>query len=389
MPRTNKIWFWKARNEWCVKIKRVRHRLGPDKAEAERRFHQLKAAPDEEPVPVDLDAAATVIDEFLDWTQKNREDRSYRWYRDHLQSFLDSITPKSIAVSEIKPEHVERWLDSHAWRDSVRRGAITAVLRAFNWAEKRGRIDRNPLRGRIEKPPAGKREQVISPAEYKQILKIVTGPFRDLLVTVWETGCRPQEVTRVEARHVEFSESRWVFPVKESKGKKKKRVVWLTPGVLAIVKRLVGKNPEGPLYRNSDGDPWTPSALNCAFLRLQVELGKRSGKPLAVSKAAIAAKARVIQKSRERRNKPPIPESKLQFFAKKSLVDIAARKLAPKYCLYAFRHSYITNGLKKGVDPLTMANLVGHVDLKMIHSVYSHVSQDPAFMRKAALLAAH
>lgn len=384
MPRTNKIWFWEARNEWCVKINRVRHRLGPDKAEAELRFHQLKAAPHEAVAPADRDAAATIIDEFLDWTQKNRELGTYDWYRDHLQSFLDAITPKTLAVGKIKPEHVENWLDSHRWGDSVRRGAITAVLRAFNWAEKRGRIDKNPLRGKIEKPTAGKREQVITPAEYKQVLDIVSGPFRDLLITVWETGCRPQEVTRVEARHVELKESRWVFPVKESKGKKKKRVVWLTPAVLAIVKRLTAKHSDGPLYRNNDGDPWTPSALNCAFIRLQVEMGKRVAKSLAILPAAIAAKARQMQKSRERRKKPPIPERKLKFFAKKSLLDIAARKHAPKYCLYAFRHSFVTNGLKKGVDPLTMANLVGHVDLKMIHNIYSHVSQDPAFMRQAA-----
>ena len=73
MPRSNKIWFWEARNEWCVKINKVRHRLGPDKAEAERRFHELKAAPEVTPTPAKSDAVAVIIDEFLEWTQKNRE----------------------------------------------------------------------------------------------------------------------------------------------------------------------------------------------------------------------------------------------------------------------------------------------------------------------------
>lgn len=35
MARPHKIWFWKARGEWCVKIDNIRHRLGPDKDQAD------------------------------------------------------------------------------------------------------------------------------------------------------------------------------------------------------------------------------------------------------------------------------------------------------------------------------------------------------------------
>ena len=41
MPRPQKIWYWKARKEWCVKIDGIRHRLGPDKKAAEDKFHAL------------------------------------------------------------------------------------------------------------------------------------------------------------------------------------------------------------------------------------------------------------------------------------------------------------------------------------------------------------
>lgn len=62
-------------------------------------------------------------------------------------------------------------------------------------------------------------------------------------------------------------------------------------------------------------------------------------------------------------------------------------KVGQRYRLYDFRHSFITNGLKRGVDPITMASLVGHVSLKMIHEIYSHLSLDSGHMRKAALRA--
>ena len=45
MPRPQKIWYWKNRKEWYVEIDGVRHRLGPDKKEAELKFYALKADP--------------------------------------------------------------------------------------------------------------------------------------------------------------------------------------------------------------------------------------------------------------------------------------------------------------------------------------------------------
>src|SRR4051794_23674795 len=102
MARPHKIWFRAERNEWCIKLNRVLHRLGPDKVEAERKFHELMSKPDEKPQP---EAVATIIDLFLDWTKNNRAERTYEWYRDHLQSFLDSLKPKTLAVGRLKPHH--------------------------------------------------------------------------------------------------------------------------------------------------------------------------------------------------------------------------------------------------------------------------------------------
>ena len=52
--------------------------------------------------------------------------------------------------------------------------------------------------------------------------------LRDLVTVTIETGCRPQESLRVEARHVDLANQRWVFPKSESKNKKLSRVVYLT-----------------------------------------------------------------------------------------------------------------------------------------------------------------
>src|SRR5262249_44370826 len=79
---------------------------------------------------------------------------------------------------------------------------------------------RSPLAA-LEKPPQGRREKLISEAEYREALAL-TGDqeFRDLLELSWETGCRPHELFTVEASYADLSTGRWVFPIRLSKGKK-------------------------------------------------------------------------------------------------------------------------------------------------------------------------
>jgi integrase len=71
-----------------------------------------------------------------------------------------------------------------------------------------GLVDRSPL-AHFKKPRGGKREGVISDAEWKSILACVPdAELLDLLSATWETGCRPQESLQVEARHVDLANSR-------------------------------------------------------------------------------------------------------------------------------------------------------------------------------------
>lgn len=54
------------------------------------------------------------------------------------------------------------------------------------------------------------------------------------------------------------------------------------------------------------------------------------------------------------------------------------------YSLYALRHSWATNALKRGIDPLTVALLMGHKDPSMLARVYQHLSLSPDHMRDQA-----
>ena len=85
-----KPFFVKARGVWRVQIQGRQYNLGPDEAEAWNRYHELIARPPE----VATDLVVGIIEGFLEWCQRRvdqgeRTPRTYKWYKQHLQSFVD------------------------------------------------------------------------------------------------------------------------------------------------------------------------------------------------------------------------------------------------------------------------------------------------------------
>lgn len=317
MARFRKPFFRDSRKLWYVQIDGRQINLGPEREEAFRRYGELMWRP--RTPKLTSDSVAVLLDLFLDWCKLHREPRTYEWYQMRCQGFLDSI-PAALSVRELKSFHVQRWVDGKLeWNGGMKRGAMIAIKRAFNWLSKQGHIDRSPLPG-LELPPAGRRERVVTAVEHAAMVARYDGdPFGDLLELAWETGARAQELWNIEARHVAFN--RWVFPAKEAKGKRRVRVVHLTPKALLITQRLMLKYPEGKLLRNQDGVPWTRQAVSCRFLRLKQVIGE-------------------------------------------------------KLCLTNWRHSYATRMIENGVDSILVAAAMGHRDLSMIGKVYAHPSLD-------------
>lgn len=300
--------------------------------EAEKRYHELMAKPERRVVA--SDSVASIIDSFLEYCKNHKAERTYDWYLRHAQSFAETI-PANLRVNDLRPLHIQKWIDGQAnWSNATKHGGIRSIQRAFRWATKQGYIDHSPI-AMMDKPTPGRRETIVTASEFKVILAgIKDEPFRDLLTAAWETGARPQELLAVEARHVDLANQRWVFAREESKGKKKQRVIYLTPKMVKITKRLMKKFPEGKLFRNMRKQPWTAMSINCRFQRLK----KKSG--------------------------------------------------GDKLCLYALRHSYCTKALENGVDPVTLAELMGHADATMISRVYSHLTHNHSRLIEQARKAA-
>ena len=396
MPHFPKPFFRKPRGRWYLQLDGRQINLGPDQEAAFELYHQLMAQRGQEPAPEDHQGGSehplvvSVLDDYLDWLQArcsegSKEPRTFEWYARFLQSFADSISdPQSFTVDQLIPAHVYEWVDAHkGWKRS-RRGAMIAVGRAFRWAERAGLLKsiggRSPLAG-LEKPPAGRRDRLISPEEFTALLALVTDqPFRDLLISAWETGARPHELFIVEGRHVDLQGCCWAFPAAESKGKRHPRTVYLSDRALEITKRLMQTHPSGPLFRNRNGLAWCRYSVNCRFDDLKIKLGRIK----LVERGRFPEKLKRLTKE-ERQDSGAREKHRLALLERRKEIDKLARKLGPKYSLYAIRHSWCTRLLESGrVGHETVRELMGHRSGDMIARVYGHLDQRPEHLKDAA-----
>ncbi|MDB4614266.1 hypothetical protein OAH18_01110 [bacterium] len=386
MPHFPKPFFRKSRKLWYVQLNGKQQNLGPDRDRAFELYYQLMQ---QKPVtqqvsPVSGEMVVALIDAYLDWCVKHRAAATYEWYRWRLQLFTETI-PSNLTVSQLKPFHVQGWIDSQdGWGSGSKRNGVKAIQRAMRWAVQQGYIERSPI-AQMQKPAMGKREVVLSPEEFQMLLdNTQCQPLIDLLNVTWETGCRPQESLRVEARHVDVAGSRWVIPVSESKTDIV-RVIYLTESALETTTRLMRGNPTGPLFRNTKGVAWNKDSVSNAIQRIQVRVGKRMmlEQGLTVPNAEVEEKMLTLSPTITSKGKTREKSvAELRCEAKRKLTIKMACSLARGYCLYHIRHTWMNRLLRSGVDAMTVAILAGHSDPSMLAKTYQHLSQSPEFLLK-------
>jgi integrase len=339
MGRPRKPYFRESDGWWVsrfqgeyVKLARGRE----NEAAAKKRFHELMAL---EAVGTPVESAdattAALCEAFLVWSHRENSATTYEFYRSFLQTFVD--LHGAVRVRDLKPYHVTRWFEARPrWNPSTRRCAVTALKRALNWAVKEGYLSTNPLR-EVVKPPVQHRDKVVSDEEHKAITEAVHDKaFQEFLFAMRSTGARPGEVASVTAQQVNLGTGTWTFKRhKTVKKTNKARVVFLTPEMIELCRHLIAQHPEGPLFLNSRGTPWSRNALRCRFRRLRKKLNLERG-----------------------------------------------------FVPYSYRHTFTTEGLEAGVPIATMAELLGHTSTKMVSDHYGHLDQRADHLRDAACRAA-
>lgn len=389
-----KPFFRPARKTWYVQLHGRQINLGKDKDAAFKRYHEIMAAGlDASDVrssaltqPADGQKLTDLFDRYLEWLKSNRSPHTYEWYRYRLQRFID-VYPE-LTLTELKPYHVQEWVDSYpGLAVTTKRNYIRSVKRSLHWAKMLGHIDQNPIEY-ISAPTGQAKDVYISQQEFDQLLANTPDEeLKKLMVVTYETGCRPQESLRLEIRHVELDNRRFVLPRKEAKGKKAPRVIYLTDKAFQIVSELIAGRTSGHVFRDSKNRPWTPAATNSVFKRIRQAMGRKVIKEqkITFTEEEIKLTETTITpthfvKGREVKR----TKAELRTYAKAKLVRAKCKELVPSYSLYALRHSWATNALTAGVDALTVAILMGHQDPSMLAKVYQHLSHSPMHMLEQA-----
>lgn len=332
MSRPNKIWFRKDVGWWMVTVggKKVRLAQGrANKAEAERKFHELMLVRHRRPDVSDA-RVADLVEAFLAAASKRVAEDTFRNYRFYAQKFAEACGRHTTAI--LKPFHVSQWVDGEKWNQATERNARRVALRVMSWAVEEGLLHANPLQG-MKCPPANIRKRALSPAETKAIIGNAHGPIRVLLWTLLQTGARPSEVRRLTWDEVRAD--RWVIQQhKTAKKTRKPRVIYLTPAMQRLMAFLRKRSASSTVFVNTRGTQWTINAIRLAIGRIREKAG-----------------------------------------------------LPDDVCAYMCRHTFGTRAVMNGLNSSEVAELLGHTSTDMVDRVYVHLADQVHHLQRAVVRA--
>ncbi len=343
MARSPKLNFTPFLDQYTTTIGGTFHRLGKDKDAAETQFKFLMRQAEKGTSADPNVTFGDVADAYLAFAHKAHCADRYRHCKERLQEFKDHVGDAARA-KDIRARHVEAWLKGKALAGGSERLYKGILLACLNWAarpksQKGGEmIPENPLRGQLHLPPTGSRgkEAVWGQETFDQVLAVSSPAFVDLVRLLAWTGARPSTATRIEARHYNKAQSRWdcedLYRGRPTATKYVTHVRLLNPESRELVERLNKEHPDGPILRNSFGNPWTPNSPQIYLTNLKVK------------------------------------------FKHSKDLDWPAG-----LCVYGLRHTFATTFLRQFPNEIEYLRvLLGHKNYKMIFAHYGHLIDEHA-----------
>ncbi len=328
MPRPAKIWKRSQGGSYYASIGGEQVRLSDDYAEALKLFHTLKKEAEKKSQKRLNSTLEEVCNKFLDHGQLTKAARTYDNQKHYLQALCDKFG-KVKRVRDLTGSKIEQWLLEKGWGQSTRAAAGATVRACFNWSVKEKLLLESPLWG-TKRGKYTSRQRILKADEKAKIAGVVRGGLKDLVFFLEMTGCRPfSEAAVVTAAMIDWEEGSITFAKHKTEHQGKTRVIYLPPALLERLKQLAQRFPVGPLLRTQTGNEWTRRTACRAMRRL------------------------------ERRAK------------------------LDRLNLMAWRHTYITDCLAKGMSPTIIAKLVGN-SARTIAKYYDHVEQRKDALREAA-----
>lgn len=325
-----KPWFWKARKAWYVQLDNKQVRLHENEKEANAAYFRLMASSGR---GVELKAGRLTVEGAVEsciMGAEHHRPNTVRLYRDMLGPFAGHFQSKRL--TDITSNDVIRFVSTYqgtGYRnrtigDSTRALMFRFIKTLFRWCRDTGLIQINPLHSTDNPWRVTIRTRLMTEKEYMAIMSDpqVSSPGKEVLEFLWRTGCRPGEIVRVEARHLDANNPIVrLQPTEHKTGTKTglQREIFIPPDLMLKLRAYAADRPRGSLLRNSKGAPWTSGSISEWFSRARDKLG--------------------------------LPE------------DLV---------LYLSRHAFATRLISQGNPIALVAKLAGHTDAQTIQRVYYH-----------------
>jgi integrase len=321
--------YWKASHAaWYCTIAGVKHRLGTDQRDAEHEFHRLMASAGNSPAPQSL-RVNQLVDLFLDAVRSEIKPVTWDNYQIWLRRWCDHSG--QLRGADVRPLHVAGWLRAHpSWGRNTRSFATTVLKLWSRWCRRQSYLAVDPLIDlrntsitRRVKPAPGALESVQA--------AILAPETTDFLAVALATGARPGELRTLSASEIDWETCRATV-----NGKTGKRVISFPRSILTILRRLAARWPEGPILRNTLGQPWTRGALGTQMRRARKRAGVEHVVPYSArghfGTEAIRRGVDLLLVSRLLGHSTPTTTAKFYLEPDQSMLTAAVERATKKRC---------------------------------------------------------
>jgi integrase len=282
----------------------------------------------------------TAMAGFLDWSRNEHKAKPGTHLR-HITSSvallrhfgadisLDKITPEEVELykvargnqfTTVRGKEKRKTTDKKVMPATVNREL--ACLRAvFNHAIKGNLPLRNPISKTAAKSLREDNEQtrVLTYDEQSRYLAVATPMLRDVATLMLETGCRPEEIYRIQPKNVHLAEGYFFNPFGKTKAAKR-RIKLTATAASILVKRMALRDGEYLFPHDSDPNRPVPKVNNAHDRALR--------------------------------------DSQVAHFR-----------------IYDLRHTWATRAAEAGIDLVTLAAMLGHSKINMVLR-YAHPTQE-------------
>lgn len=333
MPRQPKPFF--HRGWWVTDVGGQRTKLAQGRAnrkQADIVFHDMLSKVDYSASGKTVPQVAVweLCEQFLDWVKIHRAAKTFSDYHDWLARWI-KLNGTRLA-RDIRPLDLEQWkatLVKSGLKACTVNHAIIAVQTAWNWAVRNELLPVSPL-SKVEKLYAEGRQRILTPDEFRALLRHATALFRQVLLVFRLTGARPSELRKLTWEQVNWEHHCWVIrkhkTTRTAKDRNKPRIIPMPPIVERLLQwRLRRYGPTKYVFLNRYGRPWSINAFRCRMRRLREE------------------------------------------------AEVVADENGETIVLYTTRHSFATAAIAAGVTDRRLSELLGHTDPKMTQR-YVHLA---------------